>query len=136
MDAQGTIKTILTDNDITYQWLADRIGSSRQQVHYLLNTAKDIPTQTYLDMMKVFEKHGYMPASSAVCDSIASKALQTNSNLNNDMKSLNDMVIDIIADKKITAEERMRITELINTIKEATIKQYDEILTVINGASR
>lgn len=128
MTPQEEIKEIMLKNGISYHWIAEKLGTYYQKIHYAIETAKDIPISLYTQIMLAFEKHGYAVSSDIKCENLIELTFLANSQIGKDLKVLNDSMSNDIKDRKYTPDERLKARVRIEDLQKETNDLFERMI--------
>ena len=125
------IKQILFSHDLTYKWLAEHIHLDKDKLYYLLNHAKSLPVETYIDIMSVFEDEELLPMGGGR-KNLSQRGLQLGCVTGEELAKVNRAIMRIENGEKITPEEKLKITDLVTNFREKIDHECDHILELIH----
>jgi Zn-dependent peptidase ImmA (M78 family) len=131
MKAQDEIKSILFSNEKSKVWLAQKLGISKQDVHYMLNTATDIPHERYAQIIKIFKAEGFICSADEKCDFIKNQTLETNDMIGKLLSLLNNTVRKVSEDNVLDFREKKELSEMVDYVQESVTQKLDEIRKII-----
>ncbi len=131
MTPQEEIRTLMLRNGLSYQWLADKLGTYYQKIQYALEIQKELPLSMYVEIMKVFEKHGFVDSGEAKGQNLAHLAFLTNSTINEDLKRMNQQIAEDLSDGKISPEEKLKLRMRIEDIQRDFNDAFNKLIKLL-----
>ncbi|MGE5354003.1 MAG: hypothetical protein ACM3P0_18090 [Acidobacteriota bacterium] len=113
---------------ISYQWLAEHLGTYYQKVQYAIDLQKEMPLSMYTSIMEVFEKHGFVVDSRDACQNLMHAAFKVNSRFGTEIKKLNDEIGENIKDEHFKADEKIRMRYKLQDMKKEFDEQMDQLI--------
>jgi hypothetical protein len=117
MTPQEEIRSIMLKNGLSYQWIADRLGTYYQKIQYAIEIQREIPLSLYTAIMKIFERHGFIEGSEEKCQDLIELTFKSNSSIAEDLRSMNKHISEDIRDGKLTPDERLKLRIRLEDIK-------------------
>ncbi len=133
MTPQEEIRKIMLQNGLSYQWIADRLGTYYQKIQYALEVQKELPLSIYTEIMQAFEKHGYIEGSESRCETLIELNFKSNSKIGSELKKLNEQVLNDIQDGSFTPEERIKMRYRLEDIKKDFNETFDNLIKLTYG---
>ena len=133
MTPQEEIRGIMLRNGLSYNWLAQKLGTYYQKVQYAIEVQKEMPLSLYTDIMKTLEKHGYIEGSEKRCETLIELNFKSNSKIGSELKKLNDQVLNDIKDGKFAPDERIRLRYRLEDIKKEFNETFDNLIKLTYG---
>lgn len=130
---QEEIRSIMLNNGLSYQWLAERLGTYYQKIQYALETQKEINLSMYTAIMQLFEKHGYVKNSIEKCSDLISLSFAANSAIGGEIKKLNEQIAEDIKDGKFNPDERIKMRYRLEDIKKEFNETFDKLISLTYG---
>ncbi|MGE5410068.1 MAG: hypothetical protein ACM3MI_03835 [Clostridiales bacterium] len=127
---QEEISRIMKENGLSYNWIAEKMGTYYQKVQYALELQKEMPLSTYNQIMQLFEKHGYIKNSLDACNNLISMTFRTNAKFGNEIRKLNDQISEDISDSKFSPDERLRLRIKLEDIKKEFNAEIDALIAL------
>ncbi len=120
------IRRIINDSDLQLSWLAQQLGGrwTKHRLYYLLNSGKDISVTDYTELMRFFDRHGFLTQLTAP---ECTTALEEVARLNTESAALVALTVESTQDNELTTEEKQDIILKLQKI-ERRIAELKEVL--------
>jgi DNA polymerase III delta prime subunit len=132
MTPQEEVKRILFESDRNQTWLANKLGLSRADLNYQLNTAKNYSADLHNRIMTIFKKEGYNSKDER-CQDLLDQTLLINSMIGNSIQILNNNVQKFTKDNVLDFRERKRLLDVIEKMKSDYMNELERIEKIVEG---
>ena len=82
-----------------------------------------------MQIMDLFEKHGYIADSSSKCETLIDVTFKANAKIGDVLKKVNNQTMADTADKRFTPDERLKARIRLEDRKNELIELMDELIS-------
>lgn len=132
MTPQEEVKRILFESDRNQTWLANKLGMSRADLNYQLNTAKNYSAELNNRIMEIFKKEGFT-SKNEQCEDLLNQTLLINSMIGNSLQILNNNVQKFTRDNVIDFREKKRLLDVIEKMRADYLNELERIEKIVEG---
>jgi predicted DNA-binding protein YlxM (UPF0122 family) len=134
--AQKQIAALINDKEVSYQWVGDRLGWSKQNIYNKVHEANDIYTDDYNKIITLLNRVPSKKDREAICNNVSGSVLQTNALMNSSLEKLNKMVAEITEDNQITPEENLRLLTCLDNFETEITQKIRNIKQKFSGSKQ
>lgn len=124
---------LLSEHNLTQQWLADRLGISLQCLNRRLIVSKDFSTSFQEQLNEVFKREGIITENNEQINYLIKITLQTDSTISDELSQLNTLVEKITRDNDLTFDERKKAIEFLENMKIQVEEKIYQLIRILKG---
>lgn len=134
--AQEQIAALIEYKKVSYQWVAERLGWSKQTLHNKVNSANDLYTDDYNKIITLLNRIPSSEEREKICSTVNGAVLQMNVSFNSNLEKLNALAVEITADSEITPEENLRLMGMLDNLEFEIEQKLREVRQKFSGAKQ
>lgn len=124
---QLEINKIINERKLKQNWLAGEIGINNRTLSYQLNGAQDMDDEYYFKIKKLFRETGIQSNTPDEISALTSLCIGLTGTVEFNLSLFTKEVIRAIDDKKITDNEKMRLSIKMDDLVETTVNKTREL---------
>jgi len=124
---QLEINKIINERKLKQNWLAGEIGINNRTLSYQLNGAQDMDDEYYFKIKKLFRETGILSNTPDEISALTSLCIGLTGTVEFNLSLFTKEVIRAVDDKKITDNEKMRLSIKMDDLVETTVNKTREL---------